>query len=73
MPLIPCPSCGTEISSDAVSCPKCGHPMKPPTPAKPPGINLSDPVHLVGCAVAVIFLGVIAWLVLSAWYSGSHY
>jgi hypothetical protein len=25
MPLIKCPACETEISSEAKSCPKCGH------------------------------------------------
>jgi len=28
MALKNCPSCGTEVSTDAVSCPKCGHPFK---------------------------------------------
>lgn len=28
MALINCPSCGTEVSAEAVSCPKCGHPFK---------------------------------------------
>jgi predicted nucleic acid-binding Zn ribbon protein len=28
MALINCPSCGTEVSKEAVSCPKCGHPFK---------------------------------------------
>lgn len=28
MPLITCPTCGKEISDEAVSCPGCGHPMK---------------------------------------------
>ena len=27
--LIPCPTCGKEISSDAVACPQCGHPLRP--------------------------------------------
>jgi len=26
--LINCPECGTEVSEDAKSCPKCGHPLK---------------------------------------------
>lgn len=29
MPLISCPDCGTEHSSEAVSCPKCARPNKP--------------------------------------------
>jgi len=28
MALINCPECGAEISEKAMSCPKCGHPMK---------------------------------------------
>lgn len=27
MPLINCPACGNQVSSDAPSCPKCGHPF----------------------------------------------
>jgi hypothetical protein len=30
MALIQCPDCKTEISDKAVSCPKCGHPIKVP-------------------------------------------
>ena len=26
--LIPCPSCGQEVSPQAASCPKCGHPLR---------------------------------------------
>lgn len=26
MPLIKCPACGREISSEADACPQCGHP-----------------------------------------------
>jgi hypothetical protein len=27
MPLTPCPACGRQISTEAVSCPQCGHPQ----------------------------------------------
>lgn len=27
MPLVDCPSCKRSISSEAISCPKCGHPL----------------------------------------------
>jgi hypothetical protein len=29
MSLIQCPECGTEISEKALTCPKCGNPVKP--------------------------------------------
>jgi hypothetical protein len=28
MSLIPCPECGREISTEAESCPQCGHPNR---------------------------------------------
>jgi len=28
MALINCPECGTEVSKNAESCPKCGHPLE---------------------------------------------
>src|SRR5438309_438691 len=36
MPLIPCAACGRQISTDAESCPQCGHPNHPAAP-KPKG------------------------------------
>ena len=27
MPLIKCPSCEADVSSEAKACPKCGHPL----------------------------------------------
>lgn len=35
MPLIPCPACEHRVSDQAVSCPQCGHPLRPTT-AEPP-------------------------------------
>lgn len=43
MALTKCPSCGREVSTEAVSCPNCGHQFK-----YAGGINLKDPVHIVG-------------------------
>lgn len=34
MALIDCPECSREISSEAASCPQCGHPMQVPEPAR---------------------------------------
>ena len=31
MALINCPECGTQVSKEANSCPKCGHPFKQTT------------------------------------------
>jgi hypothetical protein len=28
MALVKCPACNTEVSDQAVSCPKCGHPFR---------------------------------------------
>jgi len=51
--LIKCPECGTEVSSEAAACPKCGHPLQ----AKPSGgINTKDPVHVIGIILVVIIL-----------------
>jgi hypothetical protein len=33
MPLINCPACGREISTEAEACPQCGHPNRPSTRA----------------------------------------
>lgn len=29
MPLVPCPECGRQISTQADACPQCGHPNRP--------------------------------------------
>ena len=31
MPLIKCPSCDKDVSSEAPACPHCGHPIRPTT------------------------------------------
>ena len=51
--LVTCLECGTEVSNAAAACPKCGHPVKA-TPAG--GLNLKDPVHVVGIALVVIIV-----------------
>src|SRR5262245_37907491 len=32
MPLISCPECGRQISTEAEACPQCGHPNRAATP-----------------------------------------
>src|SRR5689334_11910452 len=36
MPLIPCPECGREVSTEAKSCPACGFPLAEKTAAPAP-------------------------------------
>src|SRR2546421_4774780 len=36
MPLVSCPTCGRQISTEAESCPQCGHPNRA-TPRAPAG------------------------------------
>ncbi len=44
MPLIKCPECGKEISTEAASCPHCGYPLrKEEEPSKPAGYPAPKP------------------------------
>lgn len=36
MPLIKCPACGKDVSTQAASCPNCGHPLAKSGATKPP-------------------------------------
>ncbi len=54
-----CPSCKSEVSTQAVSCPKCGHQFR-----YAGGINLKDPVHVAGLIIcAIIIIGVILYII----------
>ena len=55
MALINCPACGTEVSDEAVTCPKCGHPFKKTTQ----GMSGCTLFFLIVAAivVAVIIIG----------------
>jgi uncharacterized paraquat-inducible protein A len=59
MPLTKCPTCSTDVSTDAASCPKCGHTFKAAG-----AFSLKDPLHL-GCVVFFVLLG--AFLILVLW------
>ena len=48
--LIKCPSCGKSISRQAASCPDCGHTFS----RNNGGVNLSDPIHLIGVILAIL-------------------
>jgi uncharacterized OB-fold protein len=42
--LINCPACNSEVSNQAIACPKCGHPIKDPEPVQVSKSNTFTPV-----------------------------
>jgi len=79
MALAPCRECGTDISSEAASCPKCGVP-NPQGSARPSGepaatgpgvgkIAAGTFTGLVGCLVVPSVLGFILLILLLVWGS----
>ena len=49
--LTSCPSCGNDVSTQADTCPKCGHRFK-----YAGGINMKDPVHVLGVGICVVIV-----------------
>lgn len=50
MPLISCPDCGKQISTEAVACPGCGRPVKGLTQPSSPGGGsrpMAQPIPIV--------------------------
>lgn len=49
MPLVPCPDCGRQLSTEAPACPQCGRPMRVspygPQQAYPPQGGWQAPYH----------------------------
>lgn len=56
MPLVPCPDCGTQVSTEAAACPNCGR-LNKAVAAK-----AKDGRQAGGCAVMVVGL-LVAFLV----------
>lgn len=54
MALMNCPDCGTEISTEAPTCPKCGRPNVP-AKRKPGAIS-------TGCAAVILIVAIIGFL-----------
>lgn len=48
--LMPCPSCGQEVSSQAATCPKCGHPLR----SAPSPFGERNTIALVSMVVVMI-------------------
>jgi len=68
--LIGCSACGRQLSSEAVACPHCGHPIAKPAspvaPAPPQAASLASPkkqysIRRVGCVVTVAVVAYVAW------------
>jgi len=49
--LTKCPSCRADVSTMADFCPKCGHRFK-----YAGGINLQDPVHVIGLGICFLII-----------------
>lgn len=77
MPLQPCPDCGRDVSTEALSCPQCGRPMKrsqsaefesvdPVTGTMLPGAGTasSTPGNQKSANTAVIFIAVVIGAIL---------
>ena len=61
-----CPMCGRSVSPNAAACPGCGEPIAPAR-TNTQGINLRDPVHIAGVALALLILaGTILSVVVAA-------
>jgi hypothetical protein len=62
--LIPCPECGTQISSKAIACPHCGCPVTPAAAADPtPGPPLG-PIKYVYAGALLLGLGIATYIYL---------
>ncbi|MCH8013377.1 MAG: type II secretion system major pseudopilin GspG [Candidatus Dadabacteria bacterium] len=69
MALIKCPSCNKEISSEAVSCPSCGHPIKP---QKQKNTSVFGVVVKVIIALFIIGLAIFVLFCVGIGYLGSN-
>ncbi len=52
MPLVTCRDCGSQVSDQALACPKCGRPMTQARPG-PPKTTLTKPA---GCFLQLVAL-----------------
>ncbi len=63
--LCTCPACGRDVSIRAPACPHCGEPFKLAA-ANPGGINMRDPIHVIGVVIAaVVGIGALMAIVLA--------
>ena len=64
MALLPCDECGEKVSTDAVSCPKCGAPAPAPVSRKGGNIKTTSFQKLVGLFLLVC-VGIVIFAVLN--------
>jgi len=57
--LINCPACGQQVSQNAAACPACAEPIRPER-TNQSGINLRDPVHVLGVLLCVAIIVIAA-------------
>jgi DNA-directed RNA polymerase subunit RPC12/RpoP len=70
--LTKCPSCDSDVSTEAAACPKCGHQFVFAGGFKyAGGINLKDPVHRIGLFICVIFLVGVIYYIYSVTFDNS--
>lgn len=74
MSLVKCTECGKEVSTDSVTCPHCGYPMKhmsKGTPAPPQREELFLQGVNVGCAVILLMIGLFVFLMVVVFFNVS--
>jgi uncharacterized membrane protein YvbJ len=74
MALVKCTECGKEVSTDAVTCPHCGYPMRHMSKGIP-APRQRDELFLqgvnVGCAVILLIIGLFVYLMVVVFFNVS--
>lgn len=66
MPMTKCPDCGREISTDAVSCPQCGKPLKAVRPVAT--VEKTRPIAWTCLFVILGFVALIVVLIVISYF-----
>lgn len=60
-----CGTCGNPVSANAAACPGCGEPISLAS-ANGGRVNMRDPVHVFGVALAAVAAGVFLLMIYAA-------
>jgi uncharacterized paraquat-inducible protein A len=60
--LIECPTCKKQVSSEAATCPNCGHVLHRQN--APNSFNLTDPVHLIAVVLFLVIAAIVVFAVI---------